>query len=65
MMDLCNSTHDDPIVHDRRDCPLCEALKTIEDLEYTNKKLDDTVDTLESTIVDLEAEIEELKGKEK
>ena len=59
-MDVCSKNHDE-IVHDCGICPLCDAKEEIGRWEEADGEKDDEINALESRILLLEKEIEELK----
>jgi transcription initiation factor IIE alpha subunit len=50
-MEMCSHFHVE-IVHDERECPLCEAASTIEDLEGEVQGLEKRAEELESELDD-------------
>lgn len=55
IMEMCSDGHDE-IVHDERNCPLCEALEELNDHHQTIEMRDNRIEELESKIEDLEKE---------
>ena len=60
-MNICDRIHDE-IVYDSIKCPLCLAKEEIERWEEADGEKDDEISALESRILLLEKEIEDLKN---
>lgn len=56
-MELCDNNHVS-IVHDERDCPLCEANNDNEKLTNEASSLEEQLSDAQDTIADLEKEAE-------
>ena len=54
-MKLCDYQHEE-IIHDERDCPLCEAIEKVNKLEGCIENLRQEIEDLESTIDEMETE---------
>jgi transcription initiation factor IIE alpha subunit len=49
-MYLCETDKHDEIVHTTRDCPLCDAVKEIEDLSDQSNELETEIQELKNEI---------------
>ena len=58
-MRVCEE-HGDPVVVYNKSCPLCEALKEIEEHEKSNSELTEELNTKKEEIENLKEEIAEL-----
>lgn len=62
-MELCNDGHDE-IVHESRQCPVCEAHMKIDSLNDRIDNLKDQIAELDSEVVNLQSDLEDaLKEK--
>ena len=62
-MEVCNKPHHVQIIHDEMNCPLCEALEEIDNLESERDDWRDKACDRADDIYELEVKQEEMKER--